>query len=197
MVRIHPGQPNTQKRPIERSAFFFCLARGLAQALRAYAPHLAAQDVGPSPSASTSPRLSARPLGLQGGYSTRWNADRWKQARAYELHRKHFGSRARDLEREAGNLPATPDLQSGRRSPKPVSRSNEAEPRRPPLHLPAQTTTLERQKPGRSRAFAWSPAGSRGSPRQARWISAWRTGWRDGPCADRPSYARLRGRRGS
>jgi hypothetical protein len=55
----------------------------------------------------------------------------------------------------------------------------------------------KRQKPGQGRAFAVLPAGSRRIPRQARWISAWRTGWRDVPCAGRPSYARLRGRHGS
>ncbi len=55
----------------------------------------------------------------------------------------------------------------------------------------------KRQKPGRGRAFAYLPAGSRRIPRQARWISAWRTGWRDVPCAGRPSYARLHGRHGS
>ena len=55
----------------------------------------------------------------------------------------------------------------------------------------------KRQKPGRGRAFAVLPAGSRRIPRQARWISAWRTGWRDVPCAGRPSYARLHGRHGS
>ncbi len=69
--------------------------------------------------------------------------------------------------------------------------------------FPAPCTALgnaashKRQKPGRSRAFAVLPAGSRRIPRQARWISAWRTGWRDVPCADRPSYARLHGRHGS
>ena len=62
---------------------------------------------------------------------------------------------------------------------------------------PEQHQPHKRQKPGRSRAFAYLPAGSRRIPRQARWISAWRTGWRDVPCAGRPSYARLHGRHGS
>jgi hypothetical protein len=66
-----------------------------------------------------------------------------------------------------------------------------------PRPCPGQHRTHKRQKPGRGRAFAVLPAGSRRIPRQARWISAWRTGWRDGPCADRPSYARLHGRHGS
>ena len=64
---------------------------------------------------------------------------------------------------------------------------------------PATTKCLtpKRQKPGRSRAFAFPSSGPPKEPNQAQQISAWRTGWRGGPCADRPSYARLRGRRGS
>lgn len=53
----------------------------------------------------------------------------------------------------------------------------------------------KRQKPGMAGLLKWAPR--RTGTQQTRWISAWRTGSRDGPCADRPSYARLRGRHGS
>ncbi len=53
----------------------------------------------------------------------------------------------------------------------------------------------KRQKPGMAGLLKRAPR--RTGTQQTRWISAWRTGSRDGPCADRPSYARLRGRHGS
>ncbi|MBB4757593.1 hypothetical protein FHT15_002280 [Xanthomonas campestris] len=53
----------------------------------------------------------------------------------------------------------------------------------------------KRQKPGMAGLLKQAPR--RTGAQQTRWISAWRTGSRDGPCADRPSYARLRGRHGS
>ncbi|NIJ83221.1 hypothetical protein FHY35_000176 [Xanthomonas arboricola] len=55
--------------------------------------------------------------------------------------------------------------------------------------------TAKRQKPGMAGLLKQAPR--RTGTQQTRWISAWRTGSRDGPCADRPSYARLRERHGS
>lgn len=53
----------------------------------------------------------------------------------------------------------------------------------------------KRQKPGNAGLLKQRPR--RTGAQQTRWISAWRTGSRDVPYADRPSYARLHGRRGS
>lgn len=60
---------------------------------------------------------------------------------------------------------------------------------RRPLRRPKTT------KARHGRALKQAPR--RTGTQQTRWISAWRTGSRDGPCADRPSYARLRERHGS
>lgn len=65
---------------------------------------------------------------------------------------------------------------------------------RTPTRIPA-STTAKRQKPGNAGLLKQSS--QQAGTQQTRWISAWRTGSRDGPCADRPSYARLHGRRGS
>lgn len=62
------------------------------------------------------------------------------------------------------------------------------------LHAPTAQTP-KRQKPGMAGLLKQAPR--RTGTQQTRWISAWRTGSRDGPCADRPSYARLRERHGS
>lgn len=67
MVRIHPGQPNKQKRPIERSAFSVCL--GVCPDASRPDPTPCAARCGRQPSPATSPRLTARALVLQGPVS--------------------------------------------------------------------------------------------------------------------------------
>lgn len=114
MVRIHPGQPNKQKRPIERSAFSVCL--GVCPGASRPDPTPCAARCGRQPSPATSPRLTARPLVLQGGCFTRKKrgAARW---------------------------------------------SIEGHPSDGPGCSRCEPSPRKRQKPGRSRAFAYLPGG--------------------------------------
>ncbi len=79
--------------------------------------------------------------------------------------------------------------------PDPAPKDLPCDPARPGHERRVTMRTPETTKARHGRAFeAGAPANR---TQQTRWISAWRTGSRDGPCADRPSYARLRGRHGS
>ena len=149
MVRIHPGQPNKQKRPIERSAFSVCL--GACPGAKRPDPTPCAARCGRQPSPATSPRLTARPLVLQGGCFTRERVHGRRQADAGPQKQpasgRHYHPR-HTPHKTAASAPVPPEASSAL-----------AAPLRQPADLrgghPLPETTKARPKPG----FCVPPSG--------------------------------------
>ncbi|SBV51274.1 hypothetical protein XBLMG947_2061 [Xanthomonas bromi] len=188
MVRIHPGQPHT-KGPIERSGLFCCQRSTLAES-----NHGATAIQRPNPFQT-----------IPGQHRARLHADP-----ASDTRRAPESINGAPCTLGSGTAMRNEAHPAAARLMRPVSGAASIQPAQPPpptsnrMIQPGCVTDGERarasqapkrQKPGNAGLLQRLPR--RTSAMRTRWISAWRTGSRGGPCAGRPSYAQLHGRRGS